>query len=167
MTRALGYHRALIASEIQARFGEHHFRALKSASRRGMAVASVPLWVQAGWGALPDLIAFWALLLQGACLVLTLAFAALERRWGARAAGFEGAPSPAVVHTRASSWDDVRAALWSGLALVCLVPGIYVATGRPFPKPLLSASMAAAVAVFVLVVVAETVPRLGAMGSKR
>jgi hypothetical protein len=99
--------------------------------------------------------------------VSTVAFAALEYQWRSRAARIEAGASLAVVHTLWSSWDEVRAALWSGLALVSLVPWVYVALGRPFPRPLLSASIAVAVAVFLLLVVAETLPRLGPTGSTR
>ena len=144
---------------LRARFGEQHFRGLKAASRRWLALVSAPVWLQAAWGILPELVAFWAVLIQGGCLVLTLVFAALEHQWRQRARN--AGPSPAVVHILWSSWDDVRAALWSGLALVSLVPGVYVALHRPFPRPVLSASIAAAVAVFVLLVAAETLPRLG------
>jgi hypothetical protein len=149
------------AEALHARLGEQHFRGLKARSRRWLAVASVPVWLQAGWGVLPDLVSFWAVLIQGGCLVLTVAFAALEHRWRQRAAEQVAGPPPAVLHVLLSSWDDVRAALWSGLALVSLVPGVYVAVHRPFPRPVLSAAIAAAVAVFVLLVVAETLPRLG------
>jgi len=167
VTSALGYDRWASGAELHARFAEQHFRGLKAAGRRWLAVASAPVWIQAGWGLLPDLVGFWAILIQGGCLVLTVVFAALEHRWSARAARMEAFPSPAVVHTLWSSWDEVRSALWSGLALVSLVPWVYVAVGRPYPRPLLSASIAVAVTVFVLLVAAETLPRLGRTGSTR
>src|SRR5262245_5119876 len=151
----------LLERALRAQLNEHHARDLRLMGLRWLAVASVPVWLQTLWGFLPDLLAYWALLGQGACIVIAGALAVLERRWRRRAAQLEGTSSVPVVHSRWTSWDELRLALWQALAVISLVPWGYVVIGRPLPGPLLAAVLAAAVAVFLLAVVAETLPRLG------
>jgi hypothetical protein len=81
--------------------------------------------------------------------------------------GIEAGVSPVAVPSRVSSWDDLRSALWSGMALVSLVPWAYVAFGRPVPPPILSGALAVAGAVLLLLVAAEALPRLGRTDSTR
>jgi hypothetical protein len=156
-----------LGRELQARFGEGRSQGLKAASRRWLAVSSLPAWVQAAWGVLPDIVAFWGVLIQGAFLVSTVVFAVLEHRWRERGLGIDAGSSPMEVPGRWSSWDDLRSALWSGLALISLVPWAYVAFGRPVPRPILSGALAVAGAVLLLLVAAETLSRLGRTDSTR
>ena len=105
-----------------------------------------------------DLLEWFAVLGEGVCLAMAAGYAALEYRWTQRAAEMESVTPGIVIHENWNTWDDIRSALWWGLTLVSLVPWVYVATGRPLPPPLLSALTAAASTVFLLLVLAETVP---------
>jgi hypothetical protein len=148
-----------LEEELLAQLNVHFVRGLQEASLRWLAVASFPVWIHARWGLLADLLAFWALLAQGACFALAAAFAVLEQRWQRRAEQFHGVPAPNV-HAAWSDLDRLRSALWWALAVVSMVPWCYVALDRPFPVPLLEPLVAVAVTVFLLLVVAETLPRL-------
>jgi hypothetical protein len=167
MTWASGDHRHATPWALVAELNEQHFRALRVAWLRWAAAASFPVWLQAEFDVLPDLLAFWALLAQGLCLLMFLVSAGLESLWRRRRVSLEGGDPKAVVETLWGPWQELRAALWQGLALVSLVPFVYVALGRPFPSGLLPAAVATGVAVLLLAVVAETIPRLGARVPKR
>jgi hypothetical protein len=159
MNVALSNDRHVMAEELRARLNVHFVRALKAASLRWLALASFPIWIQARWGILADLLAFWALLAQGACFALAVVFAGLEHRWQRRAEQLDGAPAP-IVHVAWSDLERLRSALWWALAVVSMVPWGYVALDRTFPAALREESIAVAVTVFLLLVVAETLPRL-------
>lgn len=162
MTAASGDERRATPWPLLAELNEQHFRELRAATLRWLAAASLPVWLHAQFDLLPELLAFWAVLAQGLCLLLFLISGGFETLWRRRCARLEGGEPSAVVHTLWGPWQELRAALWQGLALVSLVPLGYVALGRPFPGGLLPAAVAAGVAVLLLVVAAETIPRLGA-----
>jgi hypothetical protein len=144
--------------ELLAQLNWRHFRRLKGAGLRFLVAASAPVWLQAWSGVLPDLLAFWALLAQGAAMILTLFYAGLERQWRHRAVLLEGAVG-ARLHDVWGGLDELRAGLWSGLSLVSLVPWCYLALGRPVPPPLFAAALGTFVATLLLLVAAESAPR--------
>jgi hypothetical protein len=162
---AAGFDRRATEQEVLAQINVLHFRALSSASSRWVALASLPLWLHAMWRVLPDFAAFLALSAEAACLLAAGVFAGLEALWRQRAARLESGPS--TVRSSWTSWDGVRSALWQALALASLFPFSHVVLGRPFPRPLVSAGVASAAAVFLLLVAAETLPRLGPRGPAR
>ena len=133
MMAELPQDRPTVGRELQARFGEQRSQGLKAASRRWLALSSIPVWIQVGWGVLPDLVAFWCVLLQGGLLVSTVAFAALESRWRARAAGIEAG---GVARGGPRAWELVgRPALG---ALVQPGPGLARALGLRRLRPSLA-----------------------------
>ena len=113
---------------------------------------------------LPGLLAWWAFLAQGGCLALAAGYAALEYRWTRRATQLEAGSAGAVIHTVWTVWDELRSAVWYGLALVSLVPWAYVGFERPLPASLLSGLTATAWTVLLLLAVAETLARLRPAG---
>jgi hypothetical protein len=144
--------------ELLAQLNWRHFRRLKAAGLRFLVAASAPVWLQAWSGALPDLLAFWALLAQGAGLILTLFYAGLEHQWRRRAARLEGAVGPRI-HDVWGDLDELRAGLWAGLGLVSMVPWCYVASGRPLPAALFAAALGTFVATLLLLLAAGSAPR--------
>jgi hypothetical protein len=147
--------RALTA-ELQAQY----LRGLRLASQRWLAAASLPVWIEVHTHLLPGLLAWFAFLAQGGCLALAAGYAALEYRWASRATQLEPGSSKVVVHIVWTAWDELRSALWYGLALVSLVPWAYVGLERPLPASLLSALTATAWTVLLLLGVTETLARL-------
>ena len=142
--------------ELLAQLSLQHFRALRLSSLRWLGVASFPIWAQAHWHALPDLLAWLAFLAAGCCLATAAFQAALEHR----AASRFGSPlaadlSGVTVHAPWSEWHELRSALWWCLALVSLVPWIYLGLARPLPAPLLAALDACSVGLLLLVAAAE------------
>jgi hypothetical protein len=142
--------------ELLAGLSLLYFRDLKLASLRWSAAASFPLWLEAESGRLPGSLVWLALLAQAFCLVLAAGYAAVERRWTRRADRLEPNPAAAAIHAAWTDWDELRAALWYGMAIVSLILWTYVGLGRRMPATLLSALTAAGATLFLLVVVAET-----------
>jgi hypothetical protein len=143
--------------ELLANLSLLHFRSLKMASLRWAAALAFPIWLEAEAVGLPGVLVWPLLLAQASSLALAGGFAALEFRWRRRARQLETGPPPAAaIHAVWSDWDELRAALWYGMAVVSLILWAYVGFGRRMPAPLLSALSASAAALFLLVVVAET-----------
>lgn len=128
-------------------------RALEIAWLRRVVTASGPIWVGAHWSGFPRVLLWLAFLVQGLCLVMAAAHGLLERRWSHRAAQIE---APTMIETPWTRWDEVRSALWYGLATVSIVPWIYAGLDRALPVPLRSTLEALAWAVLVLLAAAET-----------
>jgi len=143
---------SLVEEELAAQLNLSYCRALEIVWLQRAAAASLPIWAAARWPLLPWLVTWLAFLAQGICLVMATAHGLLERRWSHRAALLE--PAPAIA-TRWTPWDEVRAALWYGLAIVCVVPWTYVGLERALPLSLRSTLEAAAWAVLLLVAAAE------------
>ncbi|HET9317698.1 MAG TPA: hypothetical protein VFQ51_19045, partial [Vicinamibacteria bacterium] len=144
----------LVEQELKAQLNLGYCRALEIAWLRRAAVASVPIWLAAHSSLLPRGLVWLAFLAQGLCLVLGATHGLLEQRWSGRAARLE--PRSIAIQTTWTRWDDVRAALWCGLAIVSLVPWAYAGLDRTLPVPLRSTLDAVAWAVLLLLAGAET-----------
>ena len=149
-----------VEQELVAGLQLQYLRGVRLAWLRWLAAASIPVWLEVHWQFLPGLIAWLAFLVQGGCLAMAACYAALEYRWSRRAALFEPGSSGVVVHTVWREWDEVRSALWYGVALVSLVPWIYVGLVRPLPSSLLAALTATVWTVLLLLAGAESVASL-------
>jgi hypothetical protein len=104
----------------------------------------------------PALLAWLALLAQGSAMVMAATYVMLAARSSRRAAALRPASEPPDVVERAVEWDDLRSALWAGLAAVAVVPWTYEVLGRPWPPALFGELAAFAASLFLLVVVLET-----------
>jgi hypothetical protein len=124
---------------------------------RALAIVSLPGWAAACWHPMPGLLQWLGFLGQGFCLAMVAAHAALERRWFRRLARLETGSGGVSLHAVGTRWDDVRSALWYGLAVVSVVPWAYAGLGRPIPVPLAPTLCAAGWVVLLLVAMAETV----------
>jgi hypothetical protein len=134
-----------------------HLRAARLAYLRAFAVVSLPIWLDAHLHLLPDLLSFLLAVAGAIPLAMTVAHGVLEDRWLRRGAEVAGeAPS---LHLPWTAWDDVRAGLWEGLALVSLWPLFHAAAGTPLPAALLQPLTAAAWTVLLLLAAAETLAR--------
>ncbi len=146
---------------LVARMELQRMRGLRLFHLRVLAVTSLPVWGHALWQALGSW-AWLAVLFEGYALVTVLVLAALELRWRLRAA-YIGRRTDMALHVWWSSWEDLRSAAWSGLAVVSAVPWLYLALSRPIPGALLRSLLACAVAAFVLVVMVESAPHVPAL----
>jgi hypothetical protein len=143
--------------ELRAQLNGHHFRGLKLQSLRWLAASSLPAWLQVCHpGALPAFLTWMAVLAEGYCLAMSAAYAALEYHWARRGADFAAGRSGVVVHAVWTVWDEVRTALWYGMAAVSLVPWIYAAVDRPVSASLQAALFATAWTVLLLLAATET-----------
>lgn len=95
----MGRDRRVIEQELLAQLNAQHFRRLKLAGLRWLAVSSLPIWLQEHWGVVPGFPAWLTVLAEGYCLAMSAAYAALECRWARRAAEV-GADSSGVVIDR-------------------------------------------------------------------
>jgi uncharacterized membrane protein YraQ (UPF0718 family) len=142
--------------ELRAQLNGQHFRGLKLASLRWLAASSLPAWLQVCHpGALPGFLAWTAVLAQGYCVAMSVAYAALEYHWARRGADFAAGPSEVVVHAVWTVWDELRTALWYVMAAVALVPWLYAAFDRPVAASLLAGLFATAWMVLVLLAATE------------
>jgi hypothetical protein len=148
------------AEALLARLHARHFRALEQAHLRWTCLASVPVWLQTSWRGLPGALAWLAVLAQAFAFAMAVGYAFLAARWARRAAALAPAPAQVAIHTPRSEWDELRSALWTGLAAASLVPCSYVAFDRAWPPALLSALTVFVVAVLVLLVLVETAAEL-------
>jgi hypothetical protein len=142
-------------SELLSQLGLAHYRRLRLDSVRWLVLASLPLWAQARWHALPELVSWLVLLAQGCCIAAAGLQASLEHRFALHAGVVGGDRAGVVVRDRWGVWDELRSALWWSLAGACLVPWLYVGIDRPLPAPLLFSLAAAAGGILALVVGAE------------
>jgi hypothetical protein len=135
-----------------------YFRTLKLVSLHWLAAASVPIWLQAWWPVLPNLIAWLALLVYGCCLGGVALYGATEHFWVRRAAS-ERSSSPVRLHTLWTARSRLRATLWYGLDLASLPAWISIGLGRPLSAPLLSSLSALAVALLACLVAVMVLAR--------
>jgi hypothetical protein len=142
--------------ELLAGLSLLHFRDLKLASLRWSAAASFPVWLEAESGRLPGSLVWLALLAQVFFVALAAGYAGVELRWTRRANQLEPNPTAGAIHAVWSDWDELRTALWYGMAIVSLILWTYIGLGRSMPATLLAALTAAGATLFLLVVVAET-----------
>jgi hypothetical protein len=143
-----------LQQELTAQLNLGYCRALEVAWLRRAAVASLPLWLAAHSSLLPRVLVWLDVLAQGLCLALATAHGLLEQRCSDRAAHLE--PTSIAIRTAWTRWDEVRTALWYGLAIVCVVPWAYAVLDRLLPLPLRSTIDAVACAILLLLAGAET-----------
>lgn len=149
------------AEGLLAELNVAHVRRRQHVHVRWACIASLPLWVQAFGLRLPGSVAWVAVLGQGYATVMAGAYVLLAAHWSRRAAMLPAAAaSAAAIHARRAEWQDVRSALWSGLATASTVPWIYAALGRSWSVPLRAGVTALAVSLFVLLVLLETAAEL-------
>lgn len=147
--------RAELEQGLSAQIEVQYCRVLELAWLRWLAVASLPVWLELHYRLLPGFVSWLAFLLQGGCLAMAAVHGALERRWAGRAARLQ-LPSPGVtIETVWTPWDELRAALWYGLAVVSSVPWTYAGLGRPLPAILLPHLTAVAWTIVLLLGTAE------------
>jgi hypothetical protein len=149
--------RRVIEQDLRAQLTVWYLRERKLAHLRWLAAASLPLWLEIHRGVLTGFLAWGAVLAQGYCLAMSVAYAALEAQWERRAALVDTASAAVAIHRVWTIWDDLRMALWHGLAAVSLVPWVYVAFHRRVGADLLSPLSAAAWVVLLLLAVVETI----------
>lgn len=143
----------------RAELNLQYFRGLKLAWLLWLSVASLPLWIQCLSGPWPLPLRWLTVLGEWLCFGMAFGYAALEYRFSRRAAEMESGAGMEI-HAIWSVWDDVRTALWYGLALVCVFPWLHVAFDREFSPTLFSPLLASAVTILVLLVLAETISRV-------
>lgn len=148
--------RRVAEQKLIAGLSLHDSRVRELAWLRAVAIASLPAWTAACWPSTPGLLRWIGFLAQAFCLTMVAAYAAIERRWSHRLAVLETVRSSVAVHAMATRWDDVRTALWYGLAVASAVPWAYAGLGRSIPGPLAPTLCAAAWVVVLLVALAET-----------
>jgi hypothetical protein len=151
--------RSDVERELVAGLQLEHLRTARLLWLRWLAASSVPAWLEIHGRLGHGLVAGLAFLIQGGCLVMAVCYTALETRCGRRAAQIEIGSSSShwMVHSTWTEWDEVRSALWYGVALVSVVPWLYVGLARPVPSSLLSALTATVWTVLLLLATAESV----------
>jgi hypothetical protein len=134
----------------------HDSRVRELAWLRAVAIASLPAWTAACWPSTPGFLRRIGFLAQAFCLTMVAAHATTERRWSHRLAMLDPVRVGVAVHAIATPWDEVRTALWYGLAVASAVPWGYAGLGRSIPGPLAPTLFAVGWVVVLLVALAET-----------
>jgi hypothetical protein len=106
-----------------------YFRRRRLASLRRLALASLPVWVQASWPVIPPLLTWLALLVEAYFFVEVATYAALEHLWAHRRRAFPR-EHPVAIHLVWMPWEALISSLWYLVGLVSLVPWVSVAGGR-------------------------------------
>lgn len=125
------------------------------AALRWAVAASSLLWLHAHWPVVPGVLQWLACVVEGAALAMAVVYAVLEHRWARLAARLRPDSPGVVLHLPWTTGDDVRSALWYGLAALSALPWMAVAGGRALPRPVLSLSTLAAFIIGGLVALAE------------
>ena len=146
----------MIERELQAQLNVQYLRGLKLASLRWVAVASLPIWLDAHWQILPSMVLWLVVVAEGFCLAMAAGYGTLEHRWSRRAAEVEPDGATVFIHTVWTAWDEVRTALWYGLALVSLAPWTCAVFDRSLAGSSLSSLSATAWTMLLLLAAAET-----------
>jgi hypothetical protein len=150
----------LAAEALLAELNVAHVRRLRDVHVRWACITSLPLWLQAFVHRVPGAVCWLAVLAQGYAVALAIAYGVLAARWVKRSTVLRSAAESAVVHAARAGRDGVRSALWSGLAMVSLVPWGYAVLHRPWLPELRAGLTALAVSLFLLLVLLETAAEL-------
>jgi predicted methyltransferase len=131
---------------LAARLNLQEVRGWRLRSLQWAVGASLPFWLQQWCPVLPGPLLWLAGLVEPTALVLGAGSAVLEHRW-ARVARMQPADHGIAIHVRWTARDDVRSALWYGLAVAAALPWMAWAGRRLLPLPVLSPVTLVALAV--------------------
>jgi hypothetical protein len=123
--------RHALGEKLRVRLGLVHARSLRLAALWRLALAAIPVWVQAHTGILPGLLSWFACLFLGFAWAVAAIYATLEHYWTRRSARVDADAQP--IHVLWSRRDEVCSGVAYGLGVLSLVPWSAVALGGRIP----------------------------------